>query len=312
MAKDEQNQSLRRFSGMVIFILIATLLWLIIKLSDTYTVTSPFAIHFVEVPADHLVMNDSKVSATMTTTGFKLLNYYFKTKSNRKIEISLKEVKYRKFDTNRYSINGRFVEEKIAEFMSTNPNDVKLTDENVYFSMSTLASKRVKIVPKTNITFEKQYNFYGEPVATPDSITVYGSADNINNINEVHTETINRKNVHQNISTSAKIDLAEGFYADFDHVDISICVEKFTEAEVVVPIGIPENLKLHLYPNKASIRYIVAMKDYAIINSLSFKAEIDTTNMFFNDFLPVKLVLYPNNTQIIKVDPKEVEYIIIQ
>ena len=312
MAKDEQNQSLRRFSVMIIFILIAALLWLIIKLSDTYTVTSPFAIHFVEIPADHLVTNDSKVSATMTTTGFKLLNYYFKTKPNRKIEISLKEVKYKQFDTNRYSINGRFVEEKIAEFMSTSPADINLVDENAYFTMSTLASKKVKIVPETSLTFEKQYGFYGTPTATPDSITVYGFSDNINSINEVHTKTITRKNVSESINASARIDLADGFYADADHVDVSISVEKFTEAEVVVPISIPGNLKIHLYPNKASIRYKVAMKDYGIINSQSFKAEIDTTDMYFNDYLPVKLGFYPNNTQIICIEPKEVEYIIIQ
>ncbi len=81
---------------------------------------------------------------------------------------------------------------------------------------------------------------------------------------------------------------------------------------MVIPITIPGNVKMHLYPDKVSVRYIVAMKDYPIINSMSFKAIVDTTDIFFNDMLPVELVLSPNNTQIIGIDPKEVEYIIVK
>ena len=75
MAKEEQSHGFRRLSILVIFILISGLLWLIIKLSDTYTVTVPFAIHYVDIPASQIVLdNGQEVNATVTTTGFKLLN----------------------------------------------------------------------------------------------------------------------------------------------------------------------------------------------------------------------------------------------
>ena len=81
MAKVEQSQGFRRFSGMIFFILVAATLWLIIKLSDTYTVTVPFAINYVDIPASMLIEDsDQEVNATVTTSGFKLLNYYFKNK----------------------------------------------------------------------------------------------------------------------------------------------------------------------------------------------------------------------------------------
>ena len=64
MAKEEQSQGFRRFSGMIVFILIAATLWLIIKLSDTYTVTVPFAIHYVDIPASQLIQdNDQEINA---------------------------------------------------------------------------------------------------------------------------------------------------------------------------------------------------------------------------------------------------------
>ena len=313
MAKEERKQAVSGLSGILIFILISTLLWLIIKLSDTYTVTVPFAIHYVDIPASQIVQdNDNEVQVTVTTTGFKLLNYYFKTKPNRKIDISLKDVKYKKNEDKVYSYNSRFIVDKIGEFLSSNTNDITIPDDVQYFSMSRLASKKVKIIPETNFSFEKQYNYYGEPSSTPDSITIYGSVDDVNMTKEIKTEVIIRKNVNQNVETKAKIDLNERLKADIEEVEVSVNIEKYTESKVEIPIAIPGNLKMHLYPNKASVRYIVAMKDFAIINNLSFKAEVDTTDMFFSDVLPIKLVLYPNNTQIIDIEPNEVEYIIVQ
>ena len=313
MAKVEQAQGFRKFSGMIIFILTAALLWLIIKLSDTYTITVPFAIHYVDIPASqHISDNDQEINATVTTTGFKLLNYYFRSKKNRKIDISLHEVRYKQTDDKVYSYSSRYIIEKIGEYLASNPTDIQMNDDLQYFNMSRLASKKVKIVPITNFTFEKQYNYYGEPSATPDSITIYGSVDDVNRTKEIKTGIITAKNVNQNVVTKAKIDLDEKLSADINEVEVSVNVEKYTEAEVTVPITIPGNRNIHLYPNKASVRYIVAMKDYAIINNLSFKAIADTTDMLFNDVLPVELVLYPNNTQIIGIDPKEVEYIIVQ
>lgn len=313
MAKEEHNHSIRSFSGMIIFILIAALLWLIIKLSDTYTVTVPFAIHYVDVPASQLIQdNNQEVNATVTTTGFKLLNYYFKPPKNRKIDISLRDAKYKKVDDNTYSYSSRIIIDIIGEFLSSNTNDIILTDDVQYFNMSRLASKKVKVVPETNFLFEKQYNYYGEPTSTPDSITIYGSVEDVNKTKEVRTKMITMKNVNQNVETTAEIDLDANLTADIHEVHVAVNVEKYTESEVIVPIEIPSNLNMHLYPGKATVRYIVAMKDFAIINQLSFKVIVDTNNMLFSDVLPVELVLYPNNTQIIDIDPKEVEYIIVQ
>ena len=313
MAKVEHSHGFRRFSGMIFFILIAGLLWLIIKLSDNYTVTVPFAIHYVDIPASQLVIdNNQEINVTVTTTGFKLLNYYIKGKKDRKIDISLKEVKYKKSEDRLYSYNSRFIADKISEFLASNANEIMLIEDVQYFSMSRLASKRVKIVPATNFAFEKQYSYYGEPMSTPDSITIYGAVEDVNRTKEIKTKVITRKNVNQNILTRAKLDLDERLSTDIDEVEVSVNVEKYTESAVVIPIDVPGNLDMHLYPSKVNVKYIVAMKDYAIINSMSFKAIVDTTNMFFSDVLPVELVLYPNNTQIIGIEPKEVEYIIVQ
>ena len=313
MAEGSGNQNWKSITGMIICIIIAALLWIIIKLTVEYTVTEPFAIRFTDIPADQIIQNENyRVEATMTTTGFKLMNYYLKAPKNREIQLSLKDINYKKTNFETYSYSKRYLEESIAEFINTTSNEVQVADELQYFVMSKLASKKVKIIPQTSFDFERQYNYYGEPIAIPDSATVFGTSKDIQDIQYIQTEVVSRKNVIQNIDTKAKLALKENIQCDVNEVEIVVNVEKYTEAEVEVPITIPDETQLHLFPNKVKIRYIVAIKDYPIINDISFKVAIDSESIFLNETLPVKLLLYPNNTQIISINPEQVEYIVVQ
>ena len=61
------------------------------------------------------------------------------------------------------------------------------------------------------------------------------------------------------------------------------------------------------------IKYIVSLTDYNIIKENSFKVNIDTSDINpENNYLPIYLTDYPNNTRILSIEPKEVEYIIIE
>ena len=313
MAEGSGNQNFKSITGMIICIIIAALLWIIIKLTVEYTVTEPFAIRFADVPADQIIQNENyRVEATMTTTGFKLMNYYRRVPKNRVIELSLKDINYKKTNFETYSYSKRYLEEKIAEFISATTNEVQVADELQYFVMSKLASKKVKVLPQTSLDFDRQYNYYGEPIAIPDSATIFGASKDIQDIQYLQTEVVNKKNVNQNIETNAKLALKDNIQCDINEVEVVVNVEKYTEAEVEVPITIPDDTQLHLFPNKVKIRYIVAIKDYPIINDISFKVTIDPEGIFLNETLPVKLLLYPNNTQIISINPEEVEYIVVQ
>ena len=69
---------------------------------------------------------------------------------------------------------------------------------------------------------------------------------------------------------------------------------------------------LALKSKKDKIKYIVYLSEYNIINEKSFVVRIDTADISpENNFLPIYLADYPNNTKIISIEPKEVEYIII-
>ena len=91
--KKQESESLQQASSILFFVTIAAFLWLIIKLSADYTVTEPLTINMKDAPANLVITDDSqKHKVTLSTNGFKLLNYYLKPQSRRKVDISLEKV----------------------------------------------------------------------------------------------------------------------------------------------------------------------------------------------------------------------------
>ena len=281
--RKNKPQTFQQFSSMMTFVVIAALLWLLIKLSSNYTVTEPLTINIKDTPADLVLTNGTqKIKVTLSTSGFELLNYYFKPSSRRKVDISLEEVPLHKDSESTYSFGSSYAKEKIANYLTLEPSEVSFDENRIILNMEQLDSVRVKVIPNVDLTYEKQYNRLGKIQLTPDSVTIFGPKNNMLN-------------------------------ADYKNVNVKIFVEKYTEAVANVPITNNSKEKLRLFPDKVKIKYIVSLTDYNIIKENSFKVNIDTADIKAdNNFLPIYLTDYPNNTRIINIEPKEVEYIIIE
>lgn len=311
MKTENNTDNLKKISRVFLFFCLSAFFWLMMKLSDEYTVTLKFNMKFIEQPVNQTVPDSqNSIEATLVTTGFRLLNYYIIPKKSREIEISLKEIKYKKIDDDKYSIRAMPIREHIANFMEINENDVSIKEDDIVFTMYRHASKRVKVVPQTNIAFESQFNMYGEPSVSPDSITISGALNTIKDIYFVNTDAITMKNVRNNITKKVGLQLDDDVYSDTDEVLVSIDVEKFTESEVTIPINTLNINNIHLFPADVKIRFIVAMKDYFNISRMSFDVEIDTLDIINKELLPLRLVVSPNNTKVIGIAPSEVEYIL--
>lgn len=299
---------------MMTFVFIAALLWLIIKLSTNYTVTEPLTINMKDAPSNMILTNGTqKIKVTLSTSGFELLHYYFKPKSRRTVDISLEEVPLHKNSESTYSFSSSYAKEKVANFLTIEPSEVSFDENRIMLNIEQLDSVRVKVIPNVDLTYEKQYNRLGKIKLTPDHVTIYGPKNKIASIDNVHTEKLSLRNVNQNIDTNIPLKLDETLNADCKEVNVKIFVEKYTEAVANVPIVNNSKKKLRLFPDKVKVKYIVSLTDYNIIKENSFKVNIDTADISAsNNFLPIYLTDYPNNTKIISIEPKEVEYIIIE
>ena len=313
VSKKQEPQTLNQFSSIVFFVAIAALFWLLIKLSANYTVTESLTINIKYAPADLVIIDGSqKLKVTLSTSGFELLNYYFKPASRRKVDISLEEVPLHKDSESTYSFSISYAKEKVANFLTIEPSEVSFDENRIAITMEQLDSLKVKVHPNIDLSYEKQYNRHGKIQITPDSVTIYGPKTKLATIDNIYTESISLKNVNSNIDINIPLQLDEMVNSNNKEVNIKINVEKYTEAIANVNIDNNFNKKLRLFPDKVKIRYIVSLTDYNIIKDNSFVVSIDTADISSeSNFLPIYLIDYPSNTRITSIEPKEVEYIII-
>jgi hypothetical protein len=308
-----ERKNKRSIFTFLIFLVISTAAWFLVKLSENYVTQTTFRLQLEEVPADKWVSSDEQsVKMSLNIDGFHTLRY--KMIRDRFVTIPLDEVPFRLENNNTYSFSSQYVAEKVAERLGINASDITMNDAKIYFNMDALKSKVVPIVLQSDITTARQYGIYGIPMLDPSSVTIYGPQEVIDTIKTVRTEPLTMNNVSQNFSATVALDLLDGqIHSDVKEVKAEVQVEKYTERDVEVPIKVTNSLKMRFFPETMSVKCLVAMRDYASINPESFSVAIDEQQLkAMQPLLDVHLASWPPTVQILATRPDKVEYLIVQ
>lgn len=302
---------LRKTGGFAVFVSLAALLWLMIQLSATYNEVVPVQIKIKDIPTGKIIKNDGLViNAAVKCSGFRLCRYYLLPKDARYIEISLDETDYFENFDSTYSLDEEDIEKAIGSFMGIDAEDVFIDSEEIAVEVGILDERKVPLVPDITLKLEPQYCVYGTPVASQDSIVIYGDKSIIEDIDEIKTVAKTYEDVSDDIFDHLEIDLNKlGVKSALEGIDISIRVERFTEYSVDIPIL--NTLKnTVILPDKVNIRYFVAMKDFTAVNAAAFLVELDTA-CISDGKIPVAVRHQPEHTKIMSIKPEIVEYIIM-
>jgi hypothetical protein len=297
----------------LIFLVISTAAWFLVKLSENYVTQTTFRLQMEEVQADKWISSDEQsVKMSLNIDGFHTLRY--KMIRDRVVTIPLNEVSYRLENGNTYSFSSQYVAEKVAEKLNINASDITMNDAKIYFTLDALKSKVVPVVLQSNVTTARQYDIYGIPTLDPSSVTVYGPQEVIDTIKTVRTEPLVMNNVSQNFNATLPLDLLGGrIHSNVKEVKAEVQVEKFTEMDVEVPIKMTDSLKMRFFPETMTVKCLVAMRDYASISPESFTVSVDKQQLkAMQPLLDVRLASWPPTVQIISTRPDKVEYLIVQ
>ena len=308
-----ERKNKRSIFTFLIFLVISTAAWFLVKLSENYVTQTTFRLQMEEVPADKWISSDEQsVKMSLNIDGFHTLRY--KMIRDRVVTIPLNEVSYRLENGNTYSFSSQYVAEKVAEKLGINASDITINDAKIYFTLDALKSKVVPVVLQSNVTTARQYDIYGIPTLDPSSVTVYGPQEVIDTIKTVRTEPLVMNNVSQNFNATLPLDLLGGrIHSNVKEVKAEVQVEKFTEMDVEVPIKMTDSLKLRFFPETMSVKCLVAMRDYASITPESFSVAVDKQQLkAMQPLLDVRLASWPPTVQILSTRPDKVEYLIVQ
>lgn len=298
----------------VVFLLISAALWFLIKLTKDYSMQTVFTVTYVDVPVNKWISTpEQAVKLSFTADGFATLRHNLVREQRRVVEIPLGEVPYRLEGGVTYSYGSQYVAERVADWLGIPASNVTMNEDKQYFNMEDLQSKEVSVLVPLDVQTQRQYHVYGAPLVVPDKITVYGPKNLLDTMTAVYTEPLHAVNANEALTRTLAIDYYGGAVRGEEKTaQVTVGVEQYTEMDVEVPVKVTDTVNLRFFPETMTVKCMVPIRDYANITGASFLVLADTAQLHrLQPVLDIRLEQVPEHVLVVKTEPEQVEYLII-
>jgi len=317
--KDEKFR--QRLSIFFVCLLISVIIWFTIKLSDDYDTVIEMPVTFINLPQNKVLtfVSDTVLQVEILDQGSKLFRRIY-VKEATPVAISLRFLPlYPNGNVYQGIITPSLLINEIEREQQLLGKIISVSPDTIYLSFEAVKSKKLPVKADFDLTYEKQYKQYGPVLFSPDSVMVRGPENKVSDLESASLGQIKLELLNKNFD-GEKI-----FPADSAHHNVtfipstvmySIPVEKYTEAEVEIPINIInlQGMKAKTFPDKVRVYYTVALKDYPNIEPgmINAVADLSAVNLAEDDRMKISLESYPSFIRINKIEPEKVEFIIIK
>ncbi|MBM3402208.1 MAG: YbbR-like domain-containing protein [Bacteroidetes bacterium] len=302
----------RRISLFFLCLLIAVGAWLFFALSNRYTYEVQTLARFVEIPAGrafHSVQSDT-IKLQVEGTGWQLL--FSRLRINPQfVKVELKELQ-----------NQPFVElarqiQKINNQLISNQKVIDLQPDTLFFDFSSSSFKKIPVILKHDIQFEKQFGISDSIKISPQYVTVSGPVKELSQINYWETELLSLKKVSGSVNLMVNLKRPERASITLQtiSVNLSIPVDEFTEKIIEMPVKLVNNHEFRnvkLLPDKVKITFLTALSNYHLTEKKDFEFNVDLDNWKKGRYtqLPVRVIRIPNFSKLVKIEPQTVDFLI--
>jgi len=301
-----------------ICILIAAIFWLLIKLSDVYTVDNAFNLTYNNEPSGMRVTKliDSSLNMNITARGFAILKLnLFNDMENLDIDLNNYSIESR--GDKKYAIYTQELTNKLAKIVGISENNIQFSKAMVSFEMEKSSEKLIPVIPDYSISFISQYDLYKSVISNPSSVLVYGPQSILDTIKSISTKKLELENIMSNqvLKVELKNPNPDFLRLDINNVSLEFNVEKFTESEIVVPVNQSGlQYKIKTFPSQVKVYYRVAQKDFNKVRSHQFNIlpVLNNLDILQVNKLPLELSKQPDFVRNVRIVPSYVEFLIIK
>lgn len=302
----------------IICLFIASLFWLLIKLSDVYSVNYTFTVKYNNVPSSMRMTTvvDTTLDLSLTARGFAILKLNL-FNDMEILDINLANYNIIKEENSRYSIYTQELITTLSELVNVDEKDISLSRARLVFEMEKTGEKEVPVIPNFDIKFSDQYDLSSEVKTNPEYMIVYGPQKALDTLLFISTNELVLVDVNGNktIDVGLRNPNPELFSFQNDKVELSFEVEKFTESELVVPINVSNiSYEIKTFPSQVSVYYKVAQKDFNEVRVHQFNIVplVDNLDIIHAKKLPLKVINQSDFVRNVRIVPQEVEFLIIK
>jgi hypothetical protein len=301
----------------LISLLIAFGLWLLIKLSGDFHTEHQVKLDVQNFPIDKVLINkpDSVLQIVTNDNGFDVLGRFLFSR-NKSLTLNFQKARYleTKNGIQSYYILCPSLHQQIENEFKTAEQILSIQPDSIIFDFEKLSSKKLKIEPLINLSFNPRFKQYKKMKLSPDSLVFFGPASMLSSTTKINTHFFDFQDISATIDTLIPLDLpSKKLISKQADVRFQLTVEEYTEGKVKLPIQLQADAKTQykIFPSEVQITYQVALKDYSKIKANAFElvAIPDSTE---SGKLLLELSKQPQNVIVSNIQPASAEYIILK
>ncbi|WP_340063404.1 YbbR-like domain-containing protein [Ascidiimonas aurantiaca] len=310
LGRDTFNR--RKLSIFSVFFILATILWFLIKLSESHVSTLTYDIVYTSVPDDKLILDEPQKTITIEVraTGYDILRLgVFRD------EITLHVSKAQE-QNGKFFFTPQYLERTIKEQINKSLTFESLLNDTIYLSLGRNMEKKLPVIHQLSLTFEKDFDLYGSLLIIPDSVTVKGPENILDTLGYVTTEPVELTSVKSDFETKASLTLPgneKAIYLSVSDVLIRGKVERYSEKVFTVPVLVinkPQNISLRLFPEQVKVTCRGSLKDLKLVNQEDILVVCDFNEAGDSGILIPKIQKYPPFLSTVVLQDKKVEFLI--
>lgn len=305
-----------KFFRFGVAVLLAGVLWYLLKLSHDYSVDISFPIAVGNPPVGYMISGQSEQQVRMRVrgNGYALLRYRT-FMGGSPLQIDLQEVGV---EGGEDTVTRRCMSRTEMERILTSQIPAELTlehfaTEQLCYDLSRLGSRKLPVVASVRYTLHRQFAQFQPMKLSLDSVTVVGPAAELSKMEFAHSDTLDLGE----ISTPQRVKVTFSRRGDVQFVpsDLTceIPVSQFTQKRLVIPIsieGAEQFGRVTLLPGAVELTCDVPLDAYASIKAEDFTLRV----RFFGDIAPermlVELVRVPAGVRNVQFSPQYASYLI--
>lgn len=301
-----------KLSAFFICLIIASILWLLHALNTVYIYDITLPVTFRNMPAGKSPSGELPTSVTLKVkaSGLKLMMISL-NEFSKPLEIDFNELAS-DVDKSHYILSSGI--KNFKSFINFQVEVKSVFPDTLALMVKNLIQKLVVVKPQLNIDYKQ--GFAADKIeVNPQKIIISGNSAELKNIDTVYTVPVYENAVSENISRTLQIQKpAAGVILGKNKIQLNLTVERLIERTFSVPLRPDKEMPGHqlvLFPSKVQVKITAPLSEQHHLDSAFIKGLVLTSSVN-NKKMRVQLTGLKPNWHVIKLSPKEVEFLMIK
>ena len=303
-----------KWKSFLFFLFLASLFWLLTKISKEFTAPVTAEITFINVPETVSIKeaNAEEITFNLFTSGYEFIGYKLK-QPILKVDVS----KF-KNDNNKIIISSdELLKEVNEQFLSTRSANT-LNLDVLTLNVDPIVRKKVPVIVNNSVTYKKGFRLIGGITVSPDSVFISGPQINVAQLDSVYTENIILELLDANISEKIHIIVPElaGMSSSNNAVTVTWVVKEIAQKEFEIPIQVinkPRGETIKIIPNTVKIRVDVTLDHFNEISAKDFEIICDyKARNTDENFMIAQLLKKSEKVEHIELATQKIDFLIFK